>query len=178
MAKRDGDRPSWRDIDRRKDSSSHIDRNDPYKKQRRGHGGDTSKNYKAALDNFFDGGTLPERYQKLTKARDTLKKDGGSPRQAALKELRSAIGRSDVEKALKAYFAVDDALPRDPDALLNVLLHSDEALVRDAIELLGSLVEERPIKRQELLRQRLRQIEDLAEEDRTASAAESLRRKL
>ena len=32
----DRERRSWRDIDRKKDQSSHIDRTDPYKKSKRG----------------------------------------------------------------------------------------------------------------------------------------------
>jgi hypothetical protein len=179
MARRDGDRPSWRDIDRKKDSSSHIDKNDPYKKQRRGgRSADPSKGYRTALDTLFEGGAVPEKYQGLAKARESLQKSDGSPRQAALKKIREAFGRAEVEAAVKAYLAVDPELPHDADALLSVLLHPDEGLVRRAIAALDEMHQERPLKRQDLLRQRLRQIEDLAEESKTAEAAEAFRRKL
>lgn len=181
MSKRDDDdrerdRPSWRDIDRRKDKSSHIDRTDPYKKTRRGQRVDSSsKGYRAALDKLFDGGELPDRFQRLTKARDTLATGEGSPRQAALKRLRNAVGRGDVVEAVKELLEIDGALPREPDALLSALQHPDESIQRQAISLLKELVAERPLKRGDLLRQRLRRIEELAEDPETVKLASELR---
>jgi len=179
MPKRDDDdrdRPSWREIDRRKDSSSHIDKTDPYKKGRRGARTDSrSKSYKAALDSFFEGGALPDRYQKLTKTRESLAKGPGSQRQAALKRLREAIMSRDVAEAVKEFMEIDGALPRDADALISTLQHPDESVVRDAIALLKEIATERPLKRVELLRQRLRKVEDLAEEEETAAQAAELR---
>lgn len=181
MSKRDDDgrereRPSWRDIDRRKDTSSHIDRNDPYKKNKRGQKVDSSsKSYRSALDKLFDGGELPERFQRLTKARDTLSTGDGSPRQAALKRLRNAVGQSDVVDAVKELLELDGELPREPDALLSALQHPDETIQRQAISLLRELVAERPLKRGDLLKQRLRRIEELAEDPQTAKQAAELR---
>jgi hypothetical protein len=180
MSKRDDDgnreRPSWRDIDRRKDTSSHVDRTDPYKKNKRGQKADSSsKGYRSALDKLFDGGELPERYQGLSKARSDLAKGDGSPRQEALKRLRNAMDKSEVVAAVADYLEVDGELPREPDALLSVLQHPDETLVRKAISLLKEIVAERPFKRGELLRQRLRKVEDLAEEPETATLASELR---
>jgi hypothetical protein len=173
----DRSRPSWRDIDRKKDKSLHVDRTDPYKKANRGaRAEDRSKSYRSALDSFFDGGTLPERYQKLTKTKDALRETGdGSPRQVALRRLKSAVGRSEVEAAFADYLAVDSDLPRDPEALLAVLQHSNETYVRGAIVLLGEIAGWRSLPRKELLRQRLRQIEDLAEEPETVAMASELR---
>lgn len=174
---RDSDRRSWRDIDRKKDGSSHIDKSDPYKKGKRGARTEgRSKSYRSALDSFFDGGALPERYQKLSKSREALDKGPGSQRQTALRGLRDAVGRSEIIKAFKEWKEVDGEMPRDADALLSILQHPDEMSVRDAIAILKELVSERPLKRAELLKQRLRQIESLAEEDETQQAASELRR--
>lgn len=174
---RDRDRRSWRDVDRKKDKSSHIDGGDPYKKSKRGARTDgRSKSYKAALDTLFDGGALPERYEKLSKTRESLAKGPGSERQAALKVLRDAFGRSEIVKAFKTWMEIDGEMPRDPDALLSILQHPDEESVRNAIGVLKELSSERPLKRAELLKQRLRQIESLAEEDETQQAASELRR--
>jgi hypothetical protein len=174
---RDRDRRSWREIDRKKDKSSHIDRSDPYKKSKRGARTDgRSKSYKAALDSFFDGGALPERYQKLSKTRDAIAGGPGSERQAALKNLRDAVGQSEIIKAFKVWMEVDGEMPRDVEALLSILQHPDEVSLRDAIATLKELAAERPLKRAELLRQRLKKIETLADEKETQKAAAELRR--
>jgi hypothetical protein len=180
MSKRDDDRererPSWRELDRRKDKSQHVDRADPYKKNVRGQRVDSSsKSYRSALDKLFDGGELPDRFQRLAKARDTLATGDGSPRQAVLKRLRNAVGQSDVVDAVKELLELDGELPREPDALLSALQHPDESIQRQAISLLKELVAERPLKRADLLRQRLRRIEDLAEDPETAKVASELR---
>ena len=63
----------------------------------------------------------------------------------------------------------------EPDALLSTLQHPDEAIQRQAMALLKELVLERPLKRADLLRQRLRRIEDLAEDPETVKLAAELR---
>ncbi len=176
----DRDRPSWRDIDRKKDSSHHADQSDPYKKNHYDERTDgRSKSYRSALDSFFDGKAVPERFEKLAKTRQKIStKGGGSKRQKALRKLAEAVGRFEVEDAVRAFLNVDGELPRDADVLLNVLQHSDEALVRQAIVLLDEVLLERPFKRNELLKQRLRQVEDLAEEPDTVELASKLRHKV
>lgn len=172
-------RTSWRDIDRKKDQSHHIDRSDPYRKNTRGARVDgRSKSYKQALDTFFEGGSLPERFQKLSNVQEKLKQGGGSKRQNALRKLQDAVGRFEVEVAFKEYLEIDPELPRDVNALLAVLEHSDEGLLQRAIELIEELISSKSFPRKELLKQRLRKIEDLAEEPETVEMAESLRRKL
>ncbi len=176
----DEDRPrrSWREIDRKKDGSVHVDRADPYKKKKTGARVDgRSKSYRSALDTFFDGGSLPERFEKLGDTKEKLK-GKGSKRQKALRELKEAVATSDVKKALAVYLKTDSELPRDVDALLNVLQHPDEGLVQRAIEMLDEMSNERPLKRVELLRQRLRRVEDLAEESETVEMAADFRRKI
>jgi hypothetical protein len=182
MGRDDGDRPrrSWRDIDRKKDSSSHIDQSDPYRKKGRrgGRAEGGGAGYKSALDRFFDGGELPDRYQKLTSAKDKLASGPKSPRQTALKKLRDAVGRSDVVAAVEELIKLDGELPRDADALLAALLHPDEDRQREAMTLLRELAQDRPLKRKDMLRQRLRQVADLAEESETAELAQQLIRSI
>lgn len=177
----DDDRPrrSWRDIDRKKDGSVHIDRSDPYRKSKKGARTDgRSKSYRSALDKFFEGGDLPDRYQKLSNVKDNLKQSGGSPRQKAIRKLREAVGRFEVKDALTAYLEIDPELPQDVDALLAVLQHPDEGQVQRALALLDEMSRTRDLPRKELLRQRLRQVEDLSEERETIEMAAELRRKL
>lgn len=172
-------RRSWREIDRKKDGSAHIDQSDPYKKSKRGARVDgRSKSYRSALDTFFDGGSVPERFEKLQETKGKLKGGKGSKRQKALRDLKDAVGTSDVKITLASYLKVDPELPRDMDALMNVLQHPDEGLVQRAISLLDEIISERSLPRKELLKQRLRRVEDLAEETDTAEMASELRRKL
>jgi len=179
----DDDRPkrSWRDIDRKKDSSHHVDRNDPYAKGKRGPRGKPegpTSGYKSALDKFFDGGQLPDKFKHLSAKTAKMNKGSGSKRQLALRELREAVGRADVVRATKKILDIDGELPEDAEVLLAVLQHPDEDILRDALELLGKMHHERPLKRSELLKQRVRKVEDLAEEPETAKMAAQLRREL
>ena len=177
--KDDRDRRAWRDIDRKRDGSVHVDRKDPYKKAKRGQSsGSASSGYKSALDSFFEGGELPERFKKLGGASKEMKKGPASKRQAALKDLREAVGRFDVKDAAAKYFAIDPELPRDADALIALLQHPDEEILERTLAMLSEMVDERPPKRAELLRQRLRQVEDLSEDPAIAREAVELRRKI
>jgi hypothetical protein len=125
----------------------------------------------------FEGGALPDKFKALASAKQG-DAGTGSKRQALLRAVRDADDRQTLAAATADLLAMDGELPDDADVLISVLRHPDEAVVRDAIRALGKLASSRPLKRKELLKQRLRQVEELAEEEETRVAGAELRKAL
>lgn len=97
-------------------------------------------------------------------------------RQRLLQRLLLAEGRPSVSRAANEYLKAGYELPEDQDVYLQLLEHSDEEKVCDAIVKLTDLLAQEPPKRRSVLESRLRRIEQFAEEPRTQRQAEQLRR--
>jgi hypothetical protein len=99
-------------------------------------------------------------------------------RERLLARLLSSEGRGAITRAADQYLRAGFAFPVEQPVQLQLLEHNDEALVRDAIGALrGILTSEPPLKRP-IFEQRLKRLEDSAEEEVTRSAASDLRRAL
>lgn len=99
-------------------------------------------------------------------------------RQRLLGKLLSAEGRPAITRAANEFFKQGFTLPQEQDVYLQLLEHSNEERVREAIAALaGILLGELP-KRRAVLESRLRRIEEYAEEDATRTAAAELRRQV
>ena len=61
---------------------------------------------------------------------------------------------------------------------LQLLEHVDEALAREAVVALGRILSAEPPQKRPILEQRLRRLEDSADDEATRSAAAELRRSL
>jgi hypothetical protein len=92
--------------------------------------------------------------------------------------LVAARGRSAIAAATEALLGAGHSLPADQEVLLQVLEHTDEARVRASIEHLGALLGDEPARHRPVLEQRLRRLEEFADEPATRAAAAALRRKL
>lgn len=99
-------------------------------------------------------------------------------RQRLLASLLAAQGHVAVTQATEALLAAGHSLPDDQEAHLQVLEHEDEARVRASLSALGAILSREPAKRRPVLEQRLKRIEELAEESATRESAAALRRKL
>jgi hypothetical protein len=99
-------------------------------------------------------------------------------RERLLARFLSSEGRGAVTRAADQYLRAGFEFPVEQPVQLQLLEHNDEALVRDAIGALrGILTSEPPLKRP-IFEQRLKRLEDSAEEEATRSAASDLRRAL
>ncbi len=99
-------------------------------------------------------------------------------RQRLLERLLLSEGRSAISRAAEEYRRAGHDYPQEQPVQLQLLEHADEAVAREAIASLGRLFErESPIKRP-VLEQRLKRLEELADEPLTRRAAEALRRSL
>lgn len=99
-------------------------------------------------------------------------------RERLLARFLSSEGRGVITRAADQYLKAGFEFPVEQPVQLQLLEHNDEALVRDAIGALrGILTSEPPLKRP-IFEQRLKRLEDSADEEATRSAASELRRAL
>jgi hypothetical protein len=97
-------------------------------------------------------------------------------RQKLLSRLMVATGRPAITKAADELLRAGYTFPMEQDVYLQLLEHTDEARVREAIEALASILAGELPKRRAVLESRLRRIEEFAEEPATSEAAARLRR--
>ncbi|MCP4605016.1 MAG: hypothetical protein GY847_31590 [Proteobacteria bacterium] len=177
----DDDRPkrSWREIDRKKDSSKHRkeDRQSiaPHAKVR---AASASKVYKSKLDAFFDGeGKAPAHVKEKLAALDSTSQEG-KERASALKTIKDAGTSSAADKAVTTYLKKWE-LPPDFDILAQVLTCSDEDYVKTALEMLEEMFAEKRVPRSpKIVEQRLRRVKNLSDDPDLAEKAGELMRTL
>ena len=99
-------------------------------------------------------------------------------RQKLLGRLLLAEGRPKISKATDDFLKAGFTLPEEQDVYLQLLEHADEAQIRGAIDVLGTILAGELPKRRAVLESRLRRIEQFAEEPATREAAERLRRRV
>jgi hypothetical protein len=99
-------------------------------------------------------------------------------RQRLLGKLLAAEGRPAITKAANELFKHGFTLPQEQDVYLQLLEHSKEERVREAIAALASILLGELPKRRAVLESRLRRIEEYAEDEATRTAAAELRRQV
>ena len=177
---------SWRDIDRARSSSFHAAET-LGRHEAKGESS-ASKEYKAALEALFqkkpEGAELLEkvvpavRVAKVVGASSTADDATSNRRQDQLRKIVNAQGTRLISDAIDAFLGAGHTLPDDQEVFLQMLEHRDEERVRDAIEKLDRLLMGQLPKRKPVLVQRLKRIEEHAEEPATRDAASVLRRKV
>ncbi len=130
------DRPSWRDIDRKKDQSDHR------KAEGKGRGRaprveSATAAYKRKLDAFFDEGVVPEHLKE--KLGGNVPK-GPTGRQKVIREIRGAKDRKALEKAVDKLMA-EYGMPDDMEILLRVLEHSKDPILLEALTKIEAYVD-------------------------------------
>lgn len=174
------DRPkkSWREIDAGKDRSSHRRDDKPRQGTKAAQrSASAQQQYRSALEKLFDGGSAATT-AGWAKVLPEMPKDPASEgRQEMLRDIRKATGRAAVEKAVAALLE-RFPLPDDPDILVQVLVHSDDDLVRQALARLDALLPLRTPAGKAVLDGRLRTLEDDQDRDPDVrSLAGQIRRK-
>lgn len=95
-----------------------------------------------------------------------------------LSHLMDSEGRSAISRAVDKYLAAGFALPEEQEVQLKLLEHFDEGRAREALEVLSRLIVDEKPKQVPVFDQRLRRLEEYADEAATRSAAAELRRAL
>lgn len=99
-------------------------------------------------------------------------------RRRLLGQYMASEGRSAITRAADNYLRAGFEIPAEQETQLQLLEHLDESLARKAISVLKELIQADAPRKLPLFRQRLRRLEDHAEDADTRSAAEELRRAL
>lgn len=99
-------------------------------------------------------------------------------RQRLLHRVLAAEGRRSITSAANDYFSAGFELPPSQEVWLQLLEHSDESRVAEAIVGLSGLLDGEQPKRRGVLESRLRRIEEFADDPTTQRAAGDLRRVL
>jgi len=97
-------------------------------------------------------------------------------RRRLLQRLIDSEGRSQVSRAAEAYLQAGFEFPKEQEVQLQLLEHFNETRARDAIDVLLELVDREAPKKRPVFEQRLRRLEEYADEDTTRRAAATLRR--
>lgn len=118
------------------------------------------------------------RAARIVRASNAANDADEKQRQRLLERLMTSQGRLAITRAAREYRQSGFEFPLEQDVQLQLLEHVDEELVRTAIAALTGLFEsELPIKKP-VLEQRLRRLEEYADEIPTREAAANLRRTL
>jgi hypothetical protein len=134
------DRPSWRDIDRKRDTSRHT--NPEARPGRAPRLESATAAYKRELEKIFkEGGGLPAHLkEKLGEPAEAQGDKPGNERQQRLRAVRQAPSGPDLVKALDE-LRKHHGLPDDLEILLRALEHPKDEVLREALALVEPHVE-------------------------------------
>ena len=97
-------------------------------------------------------------------------------RRKLLQRLIESEGRSQISRAAEAYLEAGFEFPEEQEVQLQLLEHFNETRARGAIEVLQALMTREAPKKRPVFEQRLRRLEEYADEGATREAAAMLRR--
>lgn len=147
--------------------------------------------HRAALEALF----APKKDEDSSKVQKAIEAATGKPgrivlappptsdpkaveRQRLLGKLLAAEGRPAITKAANEFTKQGFVWPQEQDVYLQLLEHTSEERVREAIAALATILLSEVPKRRAVLEPRLRRIEEYAEDEDTRSAATELRRQV
>lgn len=127
--------------------------------------------------------SLSEAPKKRREARIIVRRedeidDTERNRRKLLSRYLASEGRAAITRAADVYFQEGFALPREQEVQLKLLEHFDEMRAAQALAALTELMDEEDPQQLPVLRQRLRRLEDHAEDLTLRQAATDLRRRL
>ena len=185
MMEREREKRSWSDKDRGRTQSYHGDQ--LVKPQEAARQTAAAKQYRQALDALFEKkpdavvkmeALMPSVALPRVVESQTPGEGGSAKRQEMLRKINVAQGSKPISDAIEVFLNAGHTLPDDQEVFLQMLEHRDEARVRDAIAQLEKLLAGQLAKRKPVLLQRLKRIEENAEESETRDAAAGLRRRV
>jgi len=179
---------SWREIDRGRDGSAHR-RSGRASEQRRdetARANAEAKQHRSALEALFSPkvvvedkpAALPKNAARIVLPPIPDADPKHAERRKLLAKLLTAKGPASISKAADAFMAAGFIFPDDQETHVQLLEHVDEERVREAIAKLTTIFAGELPKRRPVIEQRLRRIEDQADEADTRDMAAALRRML
>lgn len=167
----DRDRPSWSEIDKMRDKSSHSKGPRPLSLK----GQEKSRLGRAALGRAFKDGTLAS-VMKSKGLEDDLGEDKPE-RFKLVNMIRDAASPDEAHKAVNGLLKKFD-LPDDLEVLALVIDHPDSTVARRALKRISVLLEKERPKRKQALKNRLDMVALLYDDPELEELAEEVSRKI
>jgi hypothetical protein len=120
----------------------------------------------------------PRRSARIVAAPSRTDDAGRIERERLLARFMASQGRAMISRAADDCRRAGVEFPHEQAVQLQLLEHVDESLARGAIAALGQILAAEPPAKRPILEQRLRRLEDAADEEPTRAAAADLRRAL
>jgi len=185
----DRNKKSWRDVDRGRDGSVHRRSGGRVSDQRRdetARANAEAKQHRSALEALFSPkveveekpAALPKNTARIVLPPVPDADPKHAERRKLLGKVLTAKGPASISKAADAFVAAGFIFPDDQETHVQLLEHVDEERVREAISKLTTIFAGELPKRRPVIEQRLRRIEDQADEPDTRDMAAALRRML
>lgn len=124
----------------------------------------------------FPQDTAPRRVARIVQIARPVLDDRAQQRERLLDRLRLSEGRGAISRAANALREAGFEFPVEQEVQLQLLEHFDEDFARIAIENLSQLVSSEPPIKRPIFEQRLRRLEEYADDASVREAAASLRR--
>ena len=151
------DRPSWSDIDKRRDRSRHVrDEQHESRKTPSAHDEWIKKQYRKEIEKLFKGAKEETEEQKKSRM-----------------DIDRSYGTGRFNSAVKQYVK-QHGLPGDWGTLILMLDHKDTAIVLQSLEALRKMVPESTPAEQEGFRSRVKIIAMTAEDESVQECAEQM----
>lgn len=166
---------SWRDLDARRGTSRHVNREEE-RQQERLQKSDAYEKYKKGLDALFTGGALPQGLEQ------TFDPEGKRKAQKeAMQRVAEAADRKQWAERVVEYLEKYPELPDDAFFLDSLLDHPRDRIVDKALARLETLAADGRLPKEKTprsLEQRLRTIEMTSLDDEMKLRAKALRTRL
>jgi tRNA(Ile)-lysidine synthase TilS/MesJ len=185
MMQREREKRSWGERDRGRTLSYRGDQ--LVKPEVAAHQASAAKQYRAALEALFEkkSEVVDEKEKEVPATTLPRVVEASNPdaavsnkRQDLLRKIGSAQGSKAISDAIEAFLTAGHTLPDDQEVFLQMLEHRNETRVREAIVQLERLIAGQLPKRKPVLVQRLKRIEEMADDLETRDAAATLRRRV
>ena len=132
----------------------------------------------AAPESAPTAAPAPRRAARIVAVLSRSDDAGRVERERLLARFMASQGRAMISRAADDCRRAGVEFPHEQAVQLQLLEHVDESLARTAIAALGLILAAEPPAKRPILEQRLRRLEDAADEEATRSAAAELRRAL
>ncbi len=164
------DDKSWREIDRQRDKSDHVSREDSNRRDRRG-----DHKYKQDLEKVFQsGGNVPDRFDDVMQEVAPEEGTEEAERKAEIDKLREVDGFREFAKAVNVFMQKDYRMPDDENLLIRMLDHPDNGIVRRVLEHIVDLSERRELNRPQPIKSRLSTIRTMSDDAEILALADAI----
>ncbi len=174
------DRPSWSEIDKRKDRSKHVRDERQGIPQRKKVSTGYSR-YKDELDHLFRTGKKEGMIKAILEKKEVgklLDNQEAPKRQKLLRAIRDAVSERQVVEAIDRFVATYGDLPDDVEVLTQALVHEEDSVKESALRRLSKYLDGHIVTSRSLLIERVKYLAQSSDDDAVKNLAGEVKKKL